>query len=63
MKKVILTVKFHSVFLFLLNEKGQIMMIRQFPLQEEYLPGSIYIGQVTEIAAGIGGSSFSLTRS
>ena len=62
MKKVILTVKFHSVFLFLLNEKGQIMMIRQFPLQEEYLPGSIYIGQVTEIAAGIGGAFVAISK-
>lgn len=62
MKKVILTVKFHSVFLFLLNEKGQIMMIRQFPLQEEYMPGSIYIGQVTEIAAGIGGAFVAISK-
>ena len=62
MKKVILTVKFHSVFLFLLNEKGQIIMIRQFPLQEEYLPGSIYIGQVTEIAAGIGGAFVAISK-
>lgn len=62
MKKVILTVKLHSVFLFLLNEKGQIMMIRQFPLQEEYLPGSIYIGQISEIAAGIGGAFVAISR-